>query len=393
MKTSIIAKVVCTAGLAAACVMGLAACSEEAAQNEGGTGAVAATVNGVEIYEDDITAYIDSVRASMALETEEAWGEWMVSAGYTPESIREMIVESYIDQELLRQGAIEKGVVADEETINSYVNSMKSYYNSDEEWQAALSSAGLTEEEYRESIELSLLQEGLTALFATDEPATEEELLSYLSLYGSMFDGAKRSSHILFAADDAVTAQEVLDKINSGELDFAAAAAEYSQDTGSAADGGNVGLDVMTTFVDEYQTALDALAEGEVSGLVESSYGIHIIKCTYVFSNPAEPVSSDQYPEEMVEAIESTIASSKQSAAYSEWLTEYRESIEIVINPIPADVSYNIDMTPYEQAEEEASDDAAEGEGTTEGEDAATEGDTGIEGEAEGSEGDAAAAE
>lgn len=349
MKVSVVAKLVCAAGLSAACVMGLAACSGEEVKESAGTGLVAATVNGVEVSEDDITAYVDSIRAQMALDTDEAWGEWLVAAGYTPESLREQVIESYVQQELIRQGAIEKGVVADEATVDSYVNSMKSYYQTDEEWQAALSSAGLTEEEYRKSIEFSLLQQGLNDLFAVTEPATEEELLEYLSLYGSMFDGAKRSSHILFSADDAATAQDVLDKINAGELDFAAAAAEYSLD-GSAADGGNVGLDAMTTFVDEYQNALDALGEGEVSGLVESSYGIHIIKCTYVFQNPEEATSSDQYPEEMVEAIESTIAGSKQTEAFNEWLTEYRESADVVINAIPAELSYNIDVTPYQEA-------------------------------------------
>ena len=93
--------------------------------------------------------------------------------------------------------------------------------------------------------------------------------------------------------DDQATAQEVLDKINSGELDFADAAQQYSQDEGSKADGGNVGWDKLTSFVDEYQTALDGLEKDQVSALVTSTYGIHIIKCTDVFTAPDEVTSID----------------------------------------------------------------------------------------------------
>ncbi|WP_369677506.1 peptidylprolyl isomerase, partial [Klebsiella pneumoniae] len=89
----------------------------------------------------------------------------------------------------------------------------------------------------------------------------------------------------LFDSADEATAQEVLDKINSGELDFAEAAQQYSKDS-SAQNGGDVGWDKMTSFVEPYQTALDGLAVDQVSGLVTTDYGIHIIKCTDEFNAP-----------------------------------------------------------------------------------------------------------
>ena len=126
-----------------------------------------------------------------------------------------------------------------------------------------------------------------------DEP-TDEEVLEYAKTAVASYDGAKKSPISLFDADDKETAQSVLDQINSGELDFAEAAKEYSTDTGSAADGGDVGWDKLTTFVDEYQDALDSLEVGQVSGLVESDYGYHIIKCTEEFTAPPRsPRSTD----------------------------------------------------------------------------------------------------
>ena len=47
-------------GLSAACIMGVAGCSSN--NQNSGSGAVAATINGTEIYEDTVTDYIQSVR-------------------------------------------------------------------------------------------------------------------------------------------------------------------------------------------------------------------------------------------------------------------------------------------------------------------------------------------
>ena len=90
----------------------------------------------------------------------------------------------------------------------------------------------------------------------------------------------------------------MLDKINAGELDFATAAESYSKDTASAAEGGNVGWDRLSNLVTEYTTALADLNKGDVSGLVTSTYGIHIIQCTDVFEAPEELTSLDQLPTE-----------------------------------------------------------------------------------------------
>lgn len=77
--------------------------------------------------------------------------------------------------------------------------------------------------------------------------------------------------------------RSALDKINSGELSFEDAVEQYSEDTGSKEKKGDVGWDKLTTFVDSYQTALEGLNKGDVSEVVESTYGYHIIKCTDCF--------------------------------------------------------------------------------------------------------------
>lgn len=357
-------KAFCAFGVAVACVGVAAGCSgtENNGGNGGGSGAVAATVNGTEIYEDQITNTIQTNREQMGLAEEDAWGEWLAQNKATPESIRSEIIEGYVTQEVVRQSAAAQGISVEADTVQSYVDQMRSNYNDDEAWQNALASAGVTEDEYRQNIELSLIMQQLRESLTTDAEPTEDQILEYAKMYATYYDGAKKSSHILFDASDEATAQEVLAKINDGSLDFAEAAKQYSTDS-SASDGGNVGWDKLTQFVTEYQTALDGLEEGQVSDLVTSQFGIHIIKCTEVFNAPEEVTESSQLPTEFIESIKSLIKSNNDSQAYNDWVTEQREAADVVINDMPEGLPYDLDMSKYETADEQE----AINNGTTEG--------------------------
>lgn len=349
MKTSGLLRAACVAALTVTCGLGLVACSGESNGDSSGadindvSGGVAATVNGTELGEKAITAYVDSFRSSNGLTEDSDWAQWMVDNGLDATAVREEVIDYYVSQELIRQAAEENGVVVDDAQVDEQISTMRGYYSSDEEWKNALQAVGVTEDRYRDMIKLNLIEAGLMDKVATVEEPTEEEMLQYAQMYAPAYDGAKKSSHILFASEDQATAQEVLDKINAGELDFAEAATQYSTDEGSKEDGGNVGWDKLTTFVEEYQTALDGLEKDQVSGLVTTNYGIHIIKCTDVFTAPEEVTSMDQIPAEFTDSIKKSIESSSRSQAYSDWYAGYKESAEIVINDMPADVSYNVD--------------------------------------------------
>lgn len=336
--------------LTCACALVLVAC--DSTSKDGLTGGVAATVNGVDISEDKITTHIQTSREVAGLDNEDGWGEWLATNSYTPEKYREEVIDYYVEQELVKQQA-EKAGINVSENATSIVDNMKANYNDDEAWKKALENAGYTEESYHDMVVTSLQIEDLLETEIPAKELTDEEVVESLKMYATSYDGSKRSSHILFNADDEATANEVLTKIKNGELDFAEAAKTYSQDTGSAEKGGDVGWDALAQFVTEYTTALEGLEKDQVSDLVTSEFGIHIIKVTDVFNAPEEITSKDQVPAEIVEVVESNLTSSNDQQSYSEWYDKIKEEAEININPMPEKVPYNLDISKYEKAAEE----------------------------------------
>ncbi|CAG0907511.1 unnamed protein product, partial [Cyprideis torosa] len=70
----------------------------------------------------------------------------------------------------------------------------------------------------------------------------------------------------------------IMEKIVSGEESFEAMALKYSMDPGSGARGGDLGFAKRGSYVPEFEAAVFSLKEGELSEIIETEYGFHIIK-------------------------------------------------------------------------------------------------------------------
>ncbi len=335
------------------------------------TGGVAATVNGVNITEDTITKQIMSTRSALGYDSDEDWAQYLVDNGITPEEYRENVIDSYARQYLLSQAISDYNVTVSDDEVNDAWNEAMTGYDSEDAFIDQLSVMGYTEDTYKESLRSSLEQEKLREEVAGVDDPTDDEIIAYANEHLDEYNDARRSSHILFKvdsdADDATKeevraeAQSLLDKINAGEISFEDAAKEYSEDS-SADNGGDVGWDKLTTFVSEYQDALSALDVDQVSGIVESSYGFHIIKCTGHFYVDGSVTSIDQIPEDLRNQFSDTIKTEEEGTAYNDWLNSYVDEADIQINEMPADVPYNVSLegvTPTSETEEGASGDAA----------------------------------
>ena len=95
--------------------------------------------------------------------------------------------------------------------------------------------------------------------------------------------------HILFNLGDLDGAQNVLAEIKNG-ADFEALAREYSIDTVSSKDGGDLGTFSRGVMVAPFEESAFSLDEGEISGLVETQFGYHIIKVVDIEESKIEPL-------------------------------------------------------------------------------------------------------
>jgi len=95
-----------------------------------------------------------------------------------------------------------------------------------------------------------------------------------------------RARHILVPTEDE--AKKALDRVKKGE-DFAKVAAEISKDPGSGKEGGDLGYFTRDRMVKEFADAAFALKPGEVSGVVKSQFGYHIIKLEDRRTQPVPP--------------------------------------------------------------------------------------------------------
>ena len=337
------------------------------------TGGIAATVGDTNISEDTITESIMSTK--QYYETDEEWAQHLADSNLTPESLREQTLGSYIDDAMMQLAYEDQDITVDADDLQAaWDDTVDTYYSGDESAMVEMVEAsGYTESTYKQSVlSSSARRQKLKDKVAPKDDVTDQDVLDYMNDNAETYDHGRRSSHILvkFEYDDEgnVTdeakeearerAQEALDKIKSGELSFEEAVEEYSDDS-SKDDGGDVGWDFDTTFVEQYQSALNGLGKGDMTQeLVESDYGYHIIECTDLIDYGNDGTIDDiaDVPEDVRESVINSIQTTQQDEDWNTWYTNFTNGISVTINEMPENVPYNVDMSLAENANANAGD-------------------------------------
>lgn len=123
---------------------------------------------------------------------------------------------------------------------------------------------------------------------------TDEEAKKFYDENASKFQGSEQrhASHILIGAGASASpeakaeakkkAEQVLAEVKKNPAKFAELAKKYSQDPGSAEKGGDLGTFGRGSMVKPFEDSAFSMKPGEVSGLVQSDFGYHIIKLTEI---------------------------------------------------------------------------------------------------------------
>lgn len=213
------------------------------------------------------------------------------------DSLAPAILEQMINDELIliqaERDTLLK-VTADDinQALEEHISSLRGQFSSEEEFQSELANEGLTEGElrlrYRVDVRNQLLKQKLIQRKLGEVSVSNGEVREFFASYKDSLpvqpEGIKLA-HILMPVEasektvDSTRAliTSILGKIQNG-LSFEDAARQYSQDvTGQT--GGDLGWFGHGDMVPAFEDAAFALVPGQVSGVVRTRYGFHLIKC------------------------------------------------------------------------------------------------------------------
>lgn len=280
--------------------------------------AAAAKVNG----EDITVAALDSEMAKLRLQNPTLFDP---NSGMSEDLIRSEMLSELINQRLFAQEAASRGVEVTEADLDAEMNQYFEANGGQEMFEAILEQSGLTLESARELIRWEELRNRVLEQEVPESEVSDDEIAAYYAANTAefQFEAAKRTSHILFNVEDEALANEVLGRVRGGE-DFAELATEYSQDKGSAISGGDLGWPTVD-YVPEFEAAIETLAVGEISDLVKTEFGWHIITVT------EDRAAGTESLEDATEYIRESLLSSKRQAAYNDLLGRLRSEGDIEI--------------------------------------------------------------
>ena len=227
---------------------------------------VLATVNGQPITQADVEGLLLSMGQR--------------GAQYNNEEGRKMILNQLIDQKLFLADA------------------RKNFYEADPAFKAEM-------ERVKEDILTNFtINKALAAVRVDDS-----EIKQYYDENQERFQSGEtvNADHIL--VDSEEKAQELLEKIHAGTLDFAQAAREYSS-CPSGKEGGKLGDFAKGQMVPEFDQAVFGMQEGEVAGPVKTQFGYHLIRLNR--KNASAPIPFAQIKEQ----LRGMLLQEKQQKAY-----------------------------------------------------------------------------
>jgi len=255
---------------------------------------VVAKVNGVELSRDDFEQAVTRDAKLIAQQYGIDWNDPQAE-GLLPE-LQQNVLDRLISQELLRQLAETEGLTPSDDEVQAEVEAAEAqiveqgpFADLDE----FLESSGLTKADIENLIRGGVIYEKV--LEAHGGPKEMEQV---------------HARHILVETEEEGDA--VLAKLGEGE-DFVDLAAEYSTDTGSQDNGGDLGWFPRGAMVPEFEEVAFALEIGEISELVETEFGYHIIEVL----------------EREVRELEPQFLQAFQQRAFDEWFAEQQELAEI----------------------------------------------------------------
>jgi len=252
--------------------------------------------------------------------------------------IKEKILDQMIDEKVLIHEAKRKKIDVTRKEIQDGIEEIKKRFATEEEYNQELAKQGLSEEKFKEQVKeqlmvIKLIDQEVKAKVVSP---TDSDIGDFYKQHESeMVEPEQvRVRHILIKVDEKTdkTAalkriREILNEAKTGKTSFAELAKKYSEDP-SAVRGGDIGFFVKGQMVRKFEDAAFALNVGQISDVVETEYGYHIIQC--IEKKAAEKKSL----EEIRDYLRNFIFQKRMEEYYENWLRRLRDKASITRSDI-----------------------------------------------------------
>lgn len=301
------------------------------------TGTVVNTVAAV--VNDEIITLVDVNReARMLIRENEKKGTLNEEAR---SRLQRLALDNLIEKKLVEQKIRELNIKITEEEIRQAIDDVKKQNGMTQEaLVTALTSQGLSFEQYRSQLQEQLEKLKLVSMEVRSRiQVGEREMREYYEANPLKYaeDDTFRARHIFFKTNEKAPADEIKRSMTTALMvlaeakssrDFAELARTYSEDPAARKDGGDLGRFKKGDMLPELEQAVMSLKPGEVSELVYTPAGFHIIKLE-------ERISGRMKPFESVKAeIEEAVYRKKSEERFSQWAKELRGKASIEIKDL-----------------------------------------------------------
>ncbi len=303
---------------------------EKAGGEQADTGPLLVTVNGVEIHQADVDEETARLFRRFEGRVSPTQAEQMRSG------LARRAMENLINKVVLLSEVSAEGIEASESEVDSLHDSFKSRFASDEEYQAGISQLALSEADLRngllEQIEIEALLKPVREEVA---PPGDEEVRAFYDENKESFHQEEEvhARHILLMTSEGEDVagkeerlrkiQELHEQLTVGGADFATLAQQHS-DCPSSQSGGDLGWFGRGRMVGPFEDAAFGLEEGEISGIVETDFGYHIIRNEG--HHDAKQLSFDEVKEDIAQQL----LQQKEGEAIQVYIDSLRQKAEIV---------------------------------------------------------------
>lgn len=277
--------------------------------------AVAATVNGEVIYASALSGEVTAIALQYGIDVKSKEGEKQRG------EITRVVLDQMIEQRLILQKARQVNALATDAQIDAQLAEIKRNFPSEADFQGALAQRGLTVNALRDRLRTNLTVQNLVGK-VTSVSVTDAEVEQYFRQHRREYDQPEqvRASHILLESD--AEARFVLARLRRGDK-FEDLARQYSKDPGSKEQSGDLGFVSRGQLVGEFEKAAFTLRPGQVSGIVKTQFGYHLIKVTG--RKDPQPANLAQVRDQ----IRAQLLSKKREAAFQAWLKRIKAQAKI----------------------------------------------------------------